>query len=152
MEDAGLRQGPGCLLHAQGAGGRRGGRGTGSSLRLEAGNTGTAQAPCESDSETRAGGRAESSFQETEQALWAQEDNHEIGGADLQPATPASGRTDSPDAPQSTRPCSEQRKREAWGPRPRPAHKVKRERGSGSTYQLPPNVSASLKLTTPTRF
>ena len=39
----------------------------------------------------------------TEQVLWAQEYNHETRGANLQPATPASGQTDYPVTPQSTR-------------------------------------------------
>lgn len=105
-----------CYVHrAEQKGGGR--RGTGSSLRLEPDNTGIAQAPRKSDPETRAGGRGESRFQVTEQVLWAQEYNHETRGVNLQPATPASGRTDSPVTPQSTRGPAQSRGSGTSGPR-----------------------------------
>ena len=59
VERVGLLRGTGHLPCAQGGAESGDGRGTGSSLRLEAGNTGTAQAPRKSDSEMRAGGRGE---------------------------------------------------------------------------------------------
>ena len=140
-----------CVHRAEQKGGGR--RGTGSSLRLEPDNTGIAQAPRKSDSETRAGGRGESRFQVTEQVLWAQEYNHETRGVNLQPAN-SSIRADrlSSHPSEHARPCSEQRKRDVWAPRLRPAHRVKcGSRGSGSTQQPLSNVLASLKLMTPTR-